>query len=173
MQSELFNLLNRLLCCILSELFDLLSCSLRRLQGCLPSEALHLLGHRFSPFHFHLIEGKWNLVEGERNAEEVHIGIERRVHQPHQPVLPMGNQIPLGGVVSIVYHHFAPCLLGSRRHDCMLYFFQEGSRNGVLTSPGMLFVHTNAESHIHAATCCSKKKRKGTNHSLDETALLT
>src|SRR5690349_19246189 len=51
----------------------------------------------------------------------------------------------------------------------MLYFFfKEGSRNDVRTSPGMLFAHTNAESHIHAATCCRaavrRKERGRTTH---------
>jgi hypothetical protein len=37
---------------------------------------------------------------------------------------------------------------------------QEGSRNGVLTSPAMLVAHTNAQSHMHTATCCSAAARR-------------
>ncbi len=81
----------------------------------MPSELFCLLGRSLSSIHFHLIEG-------ERNAEEVYVGIQSRIHQPHETILLTRNQIPLYFVASLVYHCFFPCLFRSRRHDCTIYF---------------------------------------------------
>src|SRR2546421_52833 len=82
--SELFDFLRRclgcLLCCLLSELFDLLGRNLGRLLCC-------LLRRRLGRIHFHLIEREWN-------AEEVHVGIQRRAHHPLESLLLIRNKIP-------------------------------------------------------------------------------
>src|SRR2546421_715367 len=101
--SQLLYLLSRrlgcLLCRLLSQLFYLLRCSLGCLLRCLLSKLFYLLGgnlgrllccllrRRLSRIHFHLIERK-------RNANEVHVGIQRRAHQPLESLLLIRNQIP-------------------------------------------------------------------------------
>src|SRR2546421_390678 len=101
--SELFDFLRRclgcLLYCLLSKLFDLLDCSFSCLLSCLLSELFDLLGRnlgrllccllrrRLGRIHFHLIEREWN-------AEEVHVGIQRRAHHPLESLLLIRNKIP-------------------------------------------------------------------------------
>src|SRR2546421_343817 len=101
--SQLFYLLGRsfrrLLCCLLSQLFYFLRCRLGCLLCCLLGQLFYLLGgnlgrllccllhHRLSRIHFRLIERK-------RKAKEVHVGIERRAHQPLESLLLIRNKIP-------------------------------------------------------------------------------
>src|SRR6266699_603327 len=124
--SELFDLLNCsfscLLCCLLSKLFDLLSRRLGCLLCCLLSELFDLLGGnlgrllrrllrcRLGRIHFHLIEREWK-------AEDVHVGIERRTHQPLESLLLIRNKIPECCVGSSVYHYFSPYFFRSRGRD--------------------------------------------------------
>src|SRR6266566_5519903 len=131
MLSKLFDLLSRrlccLLCCLLSKLFDLLSRRLGCLLCCLLSELFDLLGGnlgrllrrllrcRLGRIHFHLIEREWN-------AEDVHVGIERRTHQPLESLLLIRNKIPECCVGSSVYHYFSPYFFRSRGRDCTLFF---------------------------------------------------
>src|SRR2546421_207329 len=68
---------------VLSKLFYLLGCSL----GCLLCQMLSELFYFLSRIHFRLIERK-------RNAKEVHVGIQRRAHQPLESLLLIQNQIP-------------------------------------------------------------------------------
>src|SRR2546430_1001088 len=110
--SEVFDFLRRclgcLLYCLLSELFDLLGGSLGRLLR-------RLLRCRLGRIHFHLIEREWN-------AEDVHVGIERRTHQPLESLLLIRNKIPECCVGSSVYHYFSPYFFRSRGRDCTLFF---------------------------------------------------
>jgi len=100
--SKLFYLFSRrldcLLCSLLSKLLYLLCCSLDCLLCCLLSELFYLLGGNLGRplcclLRRHLSRIHFRLIERKRNAKEVHVGIQRRAHQPLESLLLIRNQI--------------------------------------------------------------------------------